>query len=56
MPPKTRIRKPEAPVYEVEDGRDRVIKNRSGTKIARKTTVRAKRKPPGNDDPGPPTI
>ena len=58
MPPKTRIRKPAAPIYEVEDGTDRVIKNQSGTKIARSTNTkaRAKRKPSGKGDQGPPTI
>ena len=49
MPRKTKIRKAEAPVYAIEDGNDRVTKNRSGTKIDRMTNMEVypKRKPSG---------
>ena len=54
MPRKTRLRKPEEPIYEVEDGAGRRKKNDEGTKIAKETNTKdpAKRKP--TDKPGPP--
>ena len=51
MPPKARIRKQVDPIYNIKKGTDRVIKNKTGTKIGRKTIVRLKRKNPV--EPGP---
>ena len=56
MPRKTRLRKEEAPIYELEEGAGRRKKNGEDTKIARETNTKdqAKRKP--TDNPSPPKV
>ena len=56
MPRKTRLRKPEEPIYEVEDGAGRRKKNDEGTKIARETNTKEQAKQKPSDNPGPPKV